>query len=199
MPSKIMIIRHGEKPTVKRESPYGVTADGAQDFESLLVRGWQRAGALAALFAPARGPLQDANLAVPTLIYASEPEKNDADSEGHKGSKSLRPLQTIQPLAGRLGLTPDLGFEKGQEKELAKDVMSQSGVVLISWQHESILDIVKHLIKGAAVAGSIPGDWPGERFDIVWVLAPPTAQNPSWVFVQVPQRLLEGDQNSVIS
>ncbi|MEI7609541.1 MAG: hypothetical protein WCJ64_19350, partial [Rhodospirillaceae bacterium] len=197
MPSKIMIIRHGEKPTVKRQAPFGVTADGGQDFESLLVRGWQRAGALAVLFDPARGSLQDPNLAVPTLIYASEPDQDDGD--GHKGSKSQRPLQTIQPLAARLGLAPDLQFEKGEEKELAQDVMKQAGVVLISWQHESILDIVKHLTKGAPVTGKIPDDWPGDRFDIVWVLTPPTSQLPSWQFVQVPQDLLAGDRNSVIS
>jgi hypothetical protein len=78
-PARIMIIRHGEKPTAKGRPPFGLTSDGDQDWESLTVRSWQRAGALADLFGPARGPLQDANLAVPNLIYASKPATAGSD------------------------------------------------------------------------------------------------------------------------
>ena len=46
MPSKIIVIRHAEKPDATDE---GVTPHGAGDKESLIVRGWQRAGALVAL------------------------------------------------------------------------------------------------------------------------------------------------------
>ena len=199
MPSTIMIIRHGEKPTVKHQAPYGVDSDGEQDFESLLVEGWQRAGALTALFAPARGPLQDANLATPEVIYASGPDGQKDDGGKPKGSKSLRPWQTVQPLAARLGLTPDLRFEKGEETALAADIMTRAGAVLVAWQHESILDIVSALIGNQPVQGAIPKDWPGDRFDIVWVLAPPISNIPLWRFTQVPQELLDGDSNSVIS
>ncbi|MGX7000321.1 hypothetical protein [Caballeronia sp. KNU42] len=52
---KIMVIRHGEKPA-GTTPPCGVTTEGEQDAQSLLVAGWTRAGALAVLFAPARGP-----------------------------------------------------------------------------------------------------------------------------------------------
>jgi len=42
-PSKIMIIRHVEKPS-KDGTVWGVNEDGTNDNESLTIRGWQRAG-----------------------------------------------------------------------------------------------------------------------------------------------------------
>lgn len=195
MPSKIMIIRHGEKPTEKSEKPYGVNADGKQDFESLLVRGWQRAGALAVLFDPARGPLQSPDLAIPDIVYASYGKDKPDDT----GSKSQRPLQTITPLADRLGITPNTQFEKGDETPLAADVMKRAGTVLISWQHQNILAIVNALTAGKPVHGTIPAAWPDDRFDIVWVLTPPVAGTDFWTFTQVPQCLLSGDKRTIIA
>jgi len=45
--TKIMVIRHAEKPT-SHPPPYGITLEGVREKESMTVRGWQRAGALAA-------------------------------------------------------------------------------------------------------------------------------------------------------
>jgi hypothetical protein len=91
-PTIIMIIRHAEKPDTKGLAPFGVNSDGVQDWESLIIQGWQRAGALVVLFDPARGPLQAPGLAVPSLIYAANPttaEGIPADSDAkHDGSKS---------------------------------------------------------------------------------------------------------------
>src|ERR1700731_1891716 len=50
--TKVMIIRPGEKPTIKNQPPFGVTQDGEQDWESLTVRGWLRAASLGRLFNP---------------------------------------------------------------------------------------------------------------------------------------------------
>src|SRR5262245_18417107 len=112
-PTQIMLIRHAEKPY---GTQYGVTEHGNRNAESLIVRGWQRAGALVALFDPAVGSLQNPYLAVPTFIYASRPVTAAPSSKKGKkiGSKSQRPLQTITPLAARLGLTPNLSFVEGQ-------------------------------------------------------------------------------------
>jgi hypothetical protein len=193
--AKVMIIRHGEKPTVKHQPPYGVTADGEQDWESLTVRGWLRAGALETLFAPSRGPLPN-HLAKPSVIYASKPRSPGvaADSEA---SRSKRPLQTVSPLAEKLGLAPRLPFGKGDEKALAAEVLQQTGVVLICWQHERIAAIAAELVGKAPPGTTIPSDWPDDRFDLVWVLDPPAGAIGRWSFFQVPENLLSGDQDRV--
>lgn len=202
-PTRIMIIRHAEKPY---GTHVGVTEHGDEDPQSLIVRGWLRAGALVALFDPANGPLQNANLAVPTLIYASKPVSAATKRTGKSkrpakktGSKSQRPLQTIAPLAKRLGLAPNLSFAAGQEKELAANVLTQSGIVLISWQHEKIAKIAGHIVGANPPAPPYPVKWPSDRFDIVWVFTPPASPSAPWGFVQVPQQLLPGDQDTVIS
>jgi len=202
-PTKIMIVRHAEKPEVKNQPPFGMNTDGVQDWESLIIQGWQRAGALAVLFDPSRGPLQDSGLVAPTLIYASNPRTVQgvlADSDStHEGSKSRRPLETITPLATKLGLRPDLSFAKGEEKKLADEVLSRSEAVLIAWQHQDIPKLVDHLVKSSATTNPVPQEWPGHRFDLVWVLTPPASSTAPWGFGQVPQLLLVGDENSVIS
>src|ERR1700722_11314893 len=83
-PNRIMFIRHAEKPDGKSK-PYGVTADGEVDKESLIVRGWQRAGALVRFFCPVSG----ARELLPATIFAAGVEP---------GSKSERPLETVTPL-----------------------------------------------------------------------------------------------------
>jgi hypothetical protein len=94
---RIMIIRHAEKPYDDgKENNLGVRMDGSSSVESLAVRGWQRAGALALLFGSA-ALAQSRGLSVPQHLYASDPDKADKI-----GSKSRRPKQTLIPLAQRL-------------------------------------------------------------------------------------------------
>jgi hypothetical protein len=64
-PDKIMLIRHAKKPN--GSPPAGVTEDGLEDKHSLIVRGWQRAGALVAFFPK---PTL-AGIATPTAVFAS--------------------------------------------------------------------------------------------------------------------------------
>jgi len=50
----LLVVRHAEKPDESEPGP-GLTIDGAEDNRSLVVRGWQRAGAWAALFGSGLG------------------------------------------------------------------------------------------------------------------------------------------------
>ena len=68
--SKIMIIRHAEKPD-DAGTVFGVTIEGHQDPEELTVRGWQRAGALATFFAPPDAHFRDQRIEKPLMIFAS--------------------------------------------------------------------------------------------------------------------------------
>lgn len=183
---KIMLIRHAEKPA---GSLGGVHESGAASGRGLSVRGWQRAGALACLFAPARGPLQNSLLVKPQFIFASAAVD---DPEGGN-SRSRRSQETVMPLAQLLGIDIDLTFSKGQERSLSRAAQACAGAVLISWQHENI-SAIANSIAGAEIT---PPIWPAERFDLVFVLSLDPAHG-SYVFAQVPQCLLAGDSASPI-
>jgi hypothetical protein len=177
--SKIMIIRHGEKPDDGGEVK-GVSANGDPDPEELAVRGWQRAGALVRLFTPPGGNPVDQRLAAPGDIFASAVGKH---------SKSLRPQHTVLELATVLNLTLALGHAKGDEAALAADAIAADGPVLIAWEHEAIPDIANRILGNTTVC---PQKWPDARFDLVWVLDRQPASG-GWSFAQVPQLLLAGD------
>lgn len=174
----IMLIRHAERPE-DDAPPFGVDPDGTRCDESLTPIGWQRAAALATLFAPDDGE-PPAGLVRPQALFASTPSKKD-------GSK--RSLQTISALADRLGLGVDTDIGRSEVKALAKRVLRTTGPVLISWQREYLPEIVDALGK---VDSTPPDPWPEDRFDVVWVLT--RNGSDGWAFSQTPQRLLPGDR-----
>ncbi|MGF6806704.1 hypothetical protein OKW30_001830 [Paraburkholderia sp. Clong3] len=175
---KIMVIRHGEKPQ-GAVPPYGVTVDGEQDVNSLLVAGWTRAGALAVLFAPSRGALQSPQLAQPQTVFAAS---DDA------GKSSKRPEETVSVVAQKLKLQVDTTYSVGQEQQLAAAAMSCTGVVLIGWEHKHI-PLIANAILGNT---SAPQTWPGDRFDVVWVFDL-NATSDAYQLTQVCELLLPGD------
>lgn len=178
---KIMIIRHAEKPN----GDAGVTTAGKHDSEALTVRGWQRAGALVALFAPAGERFANPYVTEPRLIFACGVTRE---------SKSLRPQQTVVPLADKLGLAINTSFSRGDEGELARAAATAGGVVLISWDHKHIPGIAGALLGDA---GRHPRNWPDHRYDLIWVLDRPSA-SATWSLAQVPQLLLAGDSTEPI-
>ncbi len=202
-PEMIYVIRHGEKPADPPPAapgqapppipgpPFGVDFQGNQDPHSLLPRGWQRSGALAVLFDPALGALQ-AGLRTPGTLFSPSYGSPDKTA-GH------RTYQTIQGLADRLGLQIVSAFAEGDEPALAASVVSgYSGVVLICWEHDHIPAIATSL---PTVPGTvIPQPWPGDRFDVIWTftLVPGSAQ-ARYTFGQIPQQLLSGDTDTVIT
>jgi hypothetical protein len=200
-PDIIYVIRHGEKPAdppvpagqpaPAPTAPFGIDFQGNEDPHSLLPQGWQRSGALAVLFDPALGPLQ-AGLQTPAALLS--PDYGSADK-----TTAHRTHQTIQGLSGRLGLAIVSDFPEGSEAELAASVVSShSGVVLICWEHEHIPAIATSL---PTVPGTvIPQPWPGDRFDVIWVFSlVPGAASAQYTFSQIPQQLLSGDTDTIIS
>lgn len=199
-PDIIYIIRHGEKPAdppvvapgqtpPPSGPPFGIDFQGNQDPHSLLPRGWQRSGALTALFAPATGPLQ-AGLRTPATLLSPSYGTPDKTT-GH------RTYQTIEGLSDRLGLPIVSAYAEGEEPALAADAVSQySGVVLICWEHDHIPSLATSL---PTVAGTvIPQPWPGDRFDVIWAFTLVPGAQPQYTFTQIPQQLLSTDTDSVI-
>jgi len=181
-----MVIRHAEKPA-KSSGAVGVREDGKHDAESLTVRGWQRAGALAVMFG-ASGVAARSSLATPDCVFASS-----------SAGASERPGETVSVLIARLRETnPTLAavfaHEKGSELAMVADVMKRSGVVLVSWQHEGIPAIAGIILRNGS---SFPRTWPAERFDLVWIFD--RQPDGTWRFAQVPQLLLPGDRSDVIA
>jgi hypothetical protein len=182
--TKIMLIRHAEKPA-KDDTPYGVTRKGERSKESLEVRGWQRAGALINLFAPANGHSKNNALAKPQFLFASKPLRR-------KGSR--RPIETITPLAEKLDIKIKSDFPRSQIESMLDDVFRCKGAVLICWQREYIPEIASHILGSKKIA---PPVWPDDCFDMIWVfdLVPSSSK---YTFKQVPQRLLSGDLTTPI-
>lgn len=181
-PERIMFIRHAEKPAPDLGS--GVDANGKADEESLAVRGWQRAGALARFFCPAEGA--HAAKLTPGSVFA--PGTGPA-------SKSRRSMQTVAPLVALLQETSAVNFVTAYLKDdgvaLMKDVLAQSGVVLIAWEHKILPSLIAYLPH----APKVPASWPEDRFDLVWVL---DRTADGWIFTQLPQMLLAGDSTQPI-
>jgi hypothetical protein len=191
-PDFIYIIRHGEKPeepAPRGAAPAhrGVDFRGNQNEHSLLPRGWQRSGALAALFDPSQGPLR-AGLQVPRMLVS--PSYGDSSK-----TTQHRTHQTIKGISDRLGIAIAADFAKGHEPHLAAALTkSGPGAVLICWDHARIpaLASALPLVHGTV----IPKTWPEDRFDVIWTFTLVTGDEYS--FTQVPQLLLSGDTDTII-
>jgi hypothetical protein len=182
----IFIIRHGEKPS-NTPPPYGVDITGVHNGHSLLALGWQRAGALATLFAPSAGhPCK--GLEKPAQLISPQYSTS---------IPTHRTYQTIYPLSQLIGVTIENPYPEGQESTLGETVAAAtSGVTLICWEHHALPKIAESI--GPVAGGTkIPKTWPGNRFDVVWCFVR-EASTSAYVFSQVPQMLLDGDSKSPI-
>jgi hypothetical protein len=151
---------------------------------SLVVRGWQRAGAWAVLFGAAGGGI---DYPTPTVIYAANPN-------GTEDGTSNRPYETILPLAARLGVKPLTIFEVGEEPELVSEILPQTGVILISWEHKAITRKIVPAIFQDQPPKGVPHTWDENRYDVVFRLDRSSPEHP-WSFRQLCACLLAGDSN----
>lgn len=171
-PAQVILIRHAEKP-----------ASGNQ----LSEQGFRRAEALAWFFQTSSAVKKHGT---PAAIYAAAPKHEDS---------SVRSIQTVQPLADALGLEPIAKFTRGQAHKLAVDIMENPAyngrMVLVCWQHGNIYDIVLELAEyngsSQAALAALPGEWPDEVFDRVWILD--LNRGKVTGFKDIPQNLLPGD------
>ena len=207
-PTKIMIIRHAEKPGEDNSKPFGVDASGQECGDSgkkhLTVRGWQRGGALVTLFAPPWGPRP--GLATPDIMFASNPDHEEGEN-GTAHSASHRPYETLLPLATKLksdGVIFDTKHHKDAYDHMIEVALTKTGAVLISWQHEDIPNLAQSILAHTNTPRdrplNIPSHWPqinGEaRYDLIWVFDFSPEDGTVQRFSEVGQQLLDGDAES---
>lgn len=176
-PDSMMFIRHAEKPG-EHGAPHGVNPHGEQDPHSLSVRGWTRAGALAALFGQAPHANR-AGIVRPARVFATRPN-------GH--AKSRRELDTATPTAQRIGVEVDDRYDHSDSDELVNALLGSGDPALVVWHHGAMRELLDRL--PVANRDDIPDEWPDERFDLVWVLS---WSGDAYTFTQVAQDLLDGD------
>lgn len=185
-----MIIRHGEKPPKHpgKAGPFDVKEDGSPGGgKSLIVPGWQRAGALNAFFAPYKSTPANPLVARPDYIYAASPK-----------GESQRPYETVTPLAAWLGYqrgSPQFNVDYtigGEEAKMAASVLSLGGTVLIAWEHDNIMpNIMKAINDQVTIANyaKITNPFP-DVFYLVWVL---DLNGGKYTWTSTNQNLMAGD------
>ncbi len=194
-PTKIMIVRHAEKPPKHGGEPLDVQENGEPGGgKSLIVPGWQRAGALNSFVAPYKSAPSNPAIATPDYIYAASPS-----------SESQRPWETVTPLAAWLNYaqgSPQFNVSftiGGEEKDMVKSVLALSGAVLICWEHDNIMpNIMSHIDEHVPISNysSIPNPFPGV-FYLAWILdLTQNAAGPSYTWSSVNQNLMAGDVQS---
>lgn len=186
-PRQILVIRHGEKPA---DGANGVDVSGEPNPHSLTPLGWQRAGALAVLFAPVVGP-QRPGVATPEHLVCPS-YRDRAATESH------RTYQTLTALSGRLDVPIEYTCAAEDTAALVHWLLARGGTALVCWDHNHIPDIARHL--PSATGDGAPPEWPGERFDVIWSFTLVAgAPAPRYAFAQMSQLLLPGDRDSAVT
>jgi hypothetical protein len=172
MPAQIIIIRHAEK--------YENRA-----IIHLTPRGLTRAQALSQFF---RSDSRVLEFGPPAAIIAQSPTDK---------KKSVRCLETIEPLSKALGLPVIYQFTYGQAAETVNWLKSQREYdgknVLICSQHIEIGDFARAL----GVTDLRPRTWPHETYDRFYLLKFSQADGKLLSFGNLPMRLLFGDSYQV--
>jgi hypothetical protein len=187
----LFIIRHAEKPDKNQPTlGPGLTDSGQVDKESLVIRGWERAGAWTALFGDGLG---GSDYAKPTTIFAATPGASNGQDDG----PSNRPAETISALAARLKLQADESIPKGKECKLVEKLNEAEGAVLVCWEHKSI---ITGILPGLPVSNQkdLPPKWSGDRFDVVLRFDRADDGAETMVFKPLYPKLLSGDSKKPV-
>jgi len=166
-PAQVILIRHAEKP-----------AKGPD----LSAQGRQRANALVGYFT---GNPDVTRYGTPVAIYAMAPNNEDG---------TLRPIQTMKPLAQKLGLELITAYKKSDYQAMVEDIRQnpayEGRMVLICWEHNVIPQIVLEFGYSDG-----PSNWGGGSvYDRTWILN--FTGDSVTDFANLPQHLLPGDDEA---
>jgi hypothetical protein len=184
----IYFIRHAEKPNEQWPGP-GLTEEGTIDAKSLVIRGWQRAGAWAALFGAGLGRHEYHS---PQAVFAAKPGDGPPNE-----SASQRPVETVLPLVARLGLKTgqfDTSIKQDQAMQLVEALKKLSGAVLVCWEHKALVNDILPLIPQEKHSPPVPTKWNDGRFDVV-LRFDRAVGSTKFAFRELYPRLLSGDSD----
>lgn len=168
----------------------GIDISGNPNSHSLTPRGWQRSGALGDVFTGSARPGSESLLTPNHLIC---PNYGDDATTSER-----RTYETLLGVSGLTGLPILSPYPENDEAQLAAAVIDQySGVVLICWEHTRIPALAGSI--SASAPTSIPQTWPKDRYDIIWKFTRDGDNSTTYSFEQLPQRLLGGDLDSIIT
>ncbi|HUZ91166.1 MAG TPA: histidine phosphatase family protein [Methylocella sp.] len=180
--AKIMPVRHAERPNADK-TIRSVSQEGEKTKEELIVRGWQRAGALVRFFATLDNHFAHPILERPDILFACCTCPT---------APRLRPQHGLLPLAELIQVEFNRSYFEGKEEALVQKALTAKGAVLIAWKHRT-MHVIANAILGNKTAA--PQYWPLDRVDLVWVFE---RKGESWTFTQVPQLLLAGGRQDGI-
>lgn len=143
----ILFIRHGEK------NPKGLG--------QLSCRGLNRSLALPAVLKQRYGHLD--------AVFAPDPAH--AKQDGPLSYDYMRALATVEPTAVLFGLPVHaaIGYEEGAKLGAALVAPEfRSQIVLVSWEHHKMEEIVADLLQSHGGQRSAVPAWPGTDFDSIW-------------------------------
>jgi hypothetical protein len=188
-PDLIVCLRHAEKPANadgKPEPPDdegpGLDLEGRENPHSLTLRGWQRAGALAATELCHCLEKRPVTILVPDYDHSSHhpPHHPSVRTTEH------RPYQTVCPLAARLRVAISHPVDKEHVDDLKDEVLRHDGTVVVCWEHDNLARFVNEMTKPKK-----DEEWPSGRFDLLWLL---TGSRGVWKLKPQNQALLAGDE-----
>ena len=163
-PAEVILLRHAEKTSNHRD-------------RDLSERGQQRARALVS-FLTAKPVLLTNGLPVALFAPLVSPR-------GH----GRRPLDTLTPLANRLGLSIQTPVRAAQHADLARRILADPALdgktVVICWVHHDLPALARELgVRHARVR------WKASVYDRVWLI---TYHGSHATLTSLPQHLLPGD------
>ncbi|RKR80304.1 hypothetical protein BDD43_0401 [Mucilaginibacter gracilis] len=135
---KIVLIRHGEKPLVGN---------------NLNCKGLNRSRLLPAVITSKFG--------VPNFVYV--PPMTLGNATLHS-----RMFQTVIPLVVKYNIAVNTTHDEHEYNEIAADLKTKTGLILVTWEHKAIPFITKAL--GIQLDNLT---WPDDDFDSIWIVTFP--------------------------
>lgn len=132
---KVVLIRHAEKP-----------AQG----DNLNCQGLNRSMQLPSVLVKKFG--------IPNYVYVP-------NLSAGKGTKRSRAFQTILPLSIKYNLNINSSFDVEDGKNMASDITTKKGTVLICWEHKELTKIIKAL---GVKSGNLK--WVENDYDGIWIV-----------------------------